>query len=173
MIEPKIAPKTNAKAKKEQPELQHYIDTLIDNQKIISEAMESARLRGIRISDAVAKRAIKYQDESLKLAKKLSINPSAYKENVAALMESLVSAQTQSLDVFKAVLTEQTDMREEFVATTKSLFEGNRTASKAALELTRAWSKNNPIADAMKKSYESAKTVASQFAGKMTGEEAA
>lgn len=173
MAEPKIAPKSAPKTKTEQPELQHYIDVLIDNQKILTDAMESGRLRGIRVSDALAKRAIKRQDEALKLAKTLSLNPTAYKENVSALLESLVSFQTQSLDLFKAVITEQTDMRDEFIATTKSLFEGSRTASKAALELTRAWSLNNPVADAMKQSYNSAKTVAGKIAGKMSGEEAA
>jgi len=173
MSDPKIAPKTTAKAKIDQPELQRYIDAVINNQKIISNAMESARLRGVRIGDTLAKRTIQRQDEALKLAKKLSMNPTAYKENVTALMESLVSFQTQSLDVFKVMLTEQTDMREEFVATSKSLFEGSRTASKAAFELTRAWSLNNPLADAMKQSYDTAKAAATKFAGKMTGEEAA
>lgn len=172
-IKPTPKPTAAAKTAKENTELLRYIDALIANQKTIALAMENTRQQGIRLSDAVAKRVSKNQDEALKLAKKLSLSPTAYKDNVTAIMEAAVNTQTQSIDIFKEMLAEQTEMREEFRATSKSLFDGTREVSKAALELTKAWATKNPVADVVKQSFDSAKTAANKFAGKLYGEEMA
>lgn len=144
-------------------EVQSYIDTLIENQKVISEAFKSARERGVRLSDSLGKRIADNQAEALELTKKLAASPKDYQGNMSVLLESLSKSQAEAFDVFKAMVSEQRDISNAFNNTAKSLFEGTRNSSKAALNLYRSWGLENPMTEMVKKSFENAKEVAEKM----------
>ena len=140
--------------------VQVFIDTLIDNQKVIADVLTSARDRGVRLSDGVAKGIAAGQTNALDLAKKVASNPSDYRANMTAMLESLTQSQTQAFDVFKTVVAEQGEIGAQMSNTAKSLFEGTRNSSKAAFDLARAWGVENPMTDMMKKTFDTARETA-------------
>ncbi len=145
-------------------EVQSYIDTLIENQKIVSGAFKSARDRGVRFGDSLGKRIADNQAQALELSKKLAANPKDYQGNIGALLESLTQSQAEAFEVFKAMVSEQRDMSDSFNSTAKSLFEGTRNSSKAALSLYRSWGVQNPMTELVKKSVASATEAAEKMA---------
>lgn len=161
----KASPSPKAAKAEEAPvsEVQDYIDTLIENQKVISEAFKSARERGVRLSDSLGKRIADNQAEALELTKKLAASPKDYQGNMSVLLESLSKSQAEAFDVFKAMVSEQRDISNAFNSTAKSLFEGTRNSSKAALSLYRSWGLENPVTEMVKKSFDSAKDVAEKM----------
>ncbi|MBQ0719833.1 MAG: hypothetical protein KBT88_15165 [Gammaproteobacteria bacterium] len=170
MTEPKAsATKASPSSKSAQTEagsaseVQSYIDTLIENQKVVSGAFKSTRERGVRLSDSLGKRITDNQADALELAKKLAASPKDYQGNISVLLESLSQSQAEAFDVFKAMISEQRDMSDAFNSTAKSLFEGTRNSSKAALSLYRSWGLENPMMEMAKKSFESAKEVAEKM----------
>jgi len=144
-------------------EMQSYIDTLIENQKIVSGAFKSARERGVRLSDSLGKRIADNQANVLELTKKLAASPKDYQGNMSVLLESLSQSQAEAFDVFKAMVSEQRDVSDAFNTTAKSLFEGTRSSSKAALNLYRSWGLENPMTEMVKKSFDNAKEVAEKM----------
>ncbi|RLA44458.1 MAG: hypothetical protein DRR06_09625 [Gammaproteobacteria bacterium] len=144
-------------------EVQSYIDTLIENQKVVSDAFKSARERGVRLSDSLGKRIADNQANSLELAKKLAASPKDYQGNMGVVLESMTQSQAEAFDVFKAMVSEQRDMSDAFNHTAKSLFEGTRNSSKAALNLYRSWGLENPMTELVKKSIENAKQAAEKM----------
>ncbi|RLA04997.1 MAG: hypothetical protein DRQ54_08765 [Gammaproteobacteria bacterium] len=143
-----------------QDKVQVFIDTLIDNQKVIAGVLTNARDRGVRMSDSVAKGVADSQATALDLAKKVASNPSDYRANMTAMLESLTQSQTQAFDAFKTVVAGQGDITAEMSNTAKSLFEGTRNSSKAAFDLARAWGVENPMTDMMKKTFDTARETA-------------
>lgn len=144
-------------------EIQSYIDTLIENQKVVSDAFKSARERGVRLSDSLGKRITDNQANAMELTKQLAASPKDYPANMSALLESLSKSQAEAFDVFKAMVGEQRDMSNAFNTTAKSLFEGTRNSSKAALNLYRSWGLENPVTELVKKSFENAKEAAEKM----------
>jgi len=138
-------------------EVQSYIDTLIENQKVVSGAFKSARERGVRLSDSLGKRIADNQASALELTKTLAASPKDYQGNMSVVLESLSQSQAEAFDVFKAMVSEQRDMSDAFNTTAKSLFEGTRNSSKAALNLYRSWGLENPMTEMAKKSFDNAK----------------
>ena len=144
-------------------EVQGYIDTLIENQKIVSGAFKSARERGVRLGDSLGKRIADNQANALELSKKLAASPKDYQANIGVVLESLTQSQAEAFDVFKAMVSEQRDMSDSFNSTAKSLFEGTRNSSKAALNLYRSWGLENPMTELVKKSVASAQEAAEKM----------
>jgi len=144
-------------------EMQSYIDTLIENQKIVSGAFKSARERGVRLSDSLGQRIADNQASVLELTKKLAASPRDYQGNMSVLLESLSQSQAEAFDVFKEMVSEQRDVSNAFNTTAKSLFEGTRSSSKAALNLYRSWGLENPMTEMVKKSFDNAKEVAEKM----------
>jgi hypothetical protein len=144
-------------------EVQDYIDTLIENQKIVSGAFKSARERGVRLSDSLGNRIADNQADALELSKKLAASPKDFQGNIGVMLESLTQSQAEAYEVFKAVVSEQRDISDSFNSTAKSLFEGTRNSSKAALNLYRSWGLENPMADFVKKSVANAKEAAEKM----------
>ncbi len=144
-------------------EVQSYIDTLMENQKIVSDAFKSARERGVRLSDSLGKRITENQANAMELTKQLAASPKDYPANMSTLMESLSKSQAEAFDVFKAMVGEQRDMSNAFNSTAKSLFEGTRNSSKAALNLYRSWGLENPMTELVKKSFDNAKEAAEKM----------
>ncbi len=145
-------------------EVQSYIDTLIENQKIVSGAFKSARDRGVRFGDSLGKRIADNQAQALELSKKLAASPKDYQGNIGVLLESLTQSQAEAFEVFKGMIGEQRDMSDSFNSTAKSLFEGTRNSSKAALNLYRSWGLQNPMTELVKKSVASASEAAEKMA---------
>ena len=143
----------------EDSEIQNYIDTLIENQKVVSCAFKGARERGVRLSDSLGKRIANNQANALELTKKLAASPKDYQGNMGAVLESLTQSQAEAFDVFKAMVSEQRDMSEAFNSTAKSLFEGTRNSSKAALNLYRSWGLESPVTELVKNSLKNAKEM--------------
>ena len=144
-------------------QMQSYIDTLIENQKVVSGAFKSARERGVRLSDSLGKRIADNQANALELTKKLADNPKDYQSNMGVVLESLTQSQAEAFDVFKAMVSEQRNMSDAFNTTAKSLFEGTRNSSKAALNLYRSWGLENPMTELLKKSIANAKETAEKM----------
>lgn len=141
-------------------QVQVFVETLIENQKLVADVLTSARDRGVRLSDKVASSMADGQANALDLAKKVASDPSDYRANMTAMLESLTQSQTQAFDAFKNVLAEQTEINSEIRDTAKSLFEGSRNSSRAAFDLARAWGIENPMTDMMKKSFDTARETA-------------
>ncbi len=144
-------------ANQSETQVQAFIDTLLENQKVVDSALTSARDRGVRFSDSAAAGFAGSQANALELAKKVSSNPSDYRANMTAMLESLTQSQAQAFDAFKTLVAEQTDIAGEVSTTAKSLFEGTRNSSKAAFDLARAWGVQNPMSEMMKESFNVAK----------------
>ncbi len=144
-------------------EVQSYIDTLIENQKVVSGAFKSARERNVRLSDSLSKRIADNQANALELAKKLAASPKDYQGNMGLVLESLTQSQAEAFEVFKAMVSEKRDMSDAFNNTAKSLFEGTRNSSKAALNLYRSWGFENPMTGLVKQSIENAKQAAEKM----------
>ena len=129
-----------------------YIDTLLVNHKTLTKAYADARKRQIKLGSAMIDDAINAQKLGLELAKALSEKPSDYKENLTAVVESFTQMQTRTLNLMKLVIAEQTDMREEMMSVSKTLLEGSRTSTKAALAMAKSFTTENSMSEMFKKS---------------------
>tara|TARA_R110000787_G_scaffold91130_5_gene192347 strand:- start:2456 stop:2986 length:531 start_codon:yes stop_codon:yes gene_type:complete len=144
-------------------ETSSYIDTLIKNHQKATSAISETRQRRIRLSNALFDDAMKSQKHALELAKKIGEQPTAYKDNVTAIMESLTQAQAQALSLSKLLVAEQADMRDEFIKATKAFIDGSQESTKAAISAAKSWSAENPVADILKQSYDSMKMTAAKM----------
>jgi hypothetical protein len=140
-----------------------FIDSLITNHKTATSAFSEARQRRIRLATVLIDDTIKSQKSTLELIKTVSENPTAYKDNITAMLESFMHAQSQAMSFSKLLIAEQADMREEFISTTKALIEGSQESSKAAMSLAKSWSAENPFSDAFKQSFDNMKDTASKM----------
>lgn len=151
---------TEAKAMKDSST---FIDSLIANHQTATSAFTDARQRRIRLATVLYDDMTKSQKNALELIKTVSENPTAYKDNINAMMESLMQAQSQVMNFSKLLLAEQTDMGEEFISTTKALIEGSQESTKAAMSLAKSWSAENPFTDAFKQSFDTMKEAAEKM----------
>lgn len=139
------------------------IESLIENHEIATKALADARQRRIRFTTALIEDTVNTQSRTLELTKAISEKPTAYKDNITATLESLAKSQAQSMDLFKLMIIEQADMREEFIATTKALIEGSQGASKAAMAAAKSWSTDNAFSGIVKKSIDTMKETAEKM----------
>lgn len=140
-----------------------FIDSLITNHQTATSAFSDARQRRIRLATVLIDDATKSQKNTLELVKKVSETPTAYKDNITAMLESFMHAQSQAMSFSKLLMAEQTDMREEFISTTKALIEGSQESTKAAMSFAKSWSAENPFSDAFKQSFDNMKDTASKM----------
>ena len=134
-------------------EADRYFDAMIENQKILNDAMDTARQRGVRLGEEFSKRFSEGQIQALEMARKVSEDPSSY---FKIAMEATSSAQSNALEFLRAMYREQQDESDQMRETMSALVESSQQAAKAAADLARAWTPANPFADAMQKAYESA-----------------
>lgn len=145
-----------------------FMDTLIKNHQKATSTISESRQRRIRLNNALFDDAMKSQKYSLELARKISEQPTAYKDNVTAIMESFTQAQSRALALSKLMIAEQADMRDEFINTTKAFIDGSQEATKAAISAAKSWSAENPVVDIFKHSYDSMKTTAAKMTATTT-----
>ena len=134
-------------------ETDRYFNAMTENQKILNEALEAARQRGVRISEDYAKRVSAGQLAALEQVRAVSEDPSSY---FKVMLEATSSAQNEALEFLRAVYSEQQESAEELRSTMSALVESSQEAASAAAELARAWTPSNPFAEAMQKAYDSA-----------------
>lgn len=149
-----------AKAKPKAPEMQRFFDALTANQKLIWEAMESARKRGMRINDTLADSLAKSQEDTAALMRKLISSPRDYKGNVTAVMEAITESQSHAMDLFKSMLAEYTQSRESAKTNAQEMYDNNREIVAATFEATQSWAAGNPVTESFKKGMAGFKKVA-------------
>lgn len=147
--------KSAAPESEAQPEVQRYFDVVIENQKVVNEALESARQRSVRVAEQIANQLAEGRIEALELAKQLADDPTAYSDNFKTLMEASSNAQSRAIDFLKELYREQAEGGDELRKTVSTLTENSREAATAAMELTRSWASMNPLMDAVQRTMES------------------
>lgn len=158
--------KRTTKAKEEKTmtsSISPFIDTLLDNHQTLSKAYSDARKRQIKLGSAMVDDVIKAQKLGLELAKTLSEKPTDYKENLTAVIESFTQMQTQTLNLMKLMIAEQTDMREEMLTVSKAMLEGSQNSTKAALAMAKSFTTENAMSDMFKKSMDTMKETAEKM----------
>lgn len=163
MTQAKTGTKTSTSKASAQTEVELYIDTLIANQNLVNGALREAGERGVRLTGAVTQNIADKQVSALELAKKLAADPKDYKGNIETMLESLTKSQSEAFDVFKTVVAEQGNVVGEYNTIAKSLFEGTRDTSQAALNLARTWGVDSPISGMVKQSMAAAKEATEKF----------
>ena len=163
MTQAKTSTKTSASKANAATEVELYIDALIANQNLVNGALREAGERGVRLTGAVTQNIADKQVSALELAKKLAADPKDYKGNIETMLESLTKSQSEAFDVFKTVVAEQGNVVGEYNTIAKSLFEGTRDTSQAALNLARTWGVDSPISGMVKQSMAAAKEATEKF----------
>ncbi|MGE3295751.1 MAG: hypothetical protein AB7I68_00210 [Porticoccaceae bacterium] len=151
---------SKAKSKPASAEMQRFLDALTANQSLMWEAMESARKRGIRISNVLAATFAESQQDFTGLACKLALSPRDYKSNFTAAIESLTRSQSRTMDLFKALLSEQTQSRDATRKIARELYDGSKEATAAAMEAGKALSAANPFTESASKAFAGFRKVA-------------
>ncbi len=151
---------TKTKAKPATTETQRFLDALTANQSLMWEAMESARQRGIRVSNVLASTFAKSQEDLTGLACTLALSPRDYKGNFTAAIESLTRSQSRTMDLFKALLSEQTQSRDVTRKIARELYEGGKEATTAAIEAGKTLSAANPLTESVSKAFTGFKKAA-------------
>ena len=151
---------SKAKSKPASTEMQRFLDALTANQSLMWEAMESARKRGIRINNVLAATFAESQQDFTGLACTLALSPKDYKGNFTAAIESLTRSQSRTMDLFKALLSEQTQSRDATRKIARELYDGSKEATAAALEAGKALSAANPFTESANKAFAGFRKVA-------------
>lgn len=154
------APGGAAKAKPKAPEMKRFFDALTANQKLMWEAMESARKRGMRVNDTLADSLARSQEDTAALMRKLMSSPRDYRGNFTAAMEAMAESQSHVLDLFKAMLAEYAQSRESAKASAQEFYENSREIAAASLEATQSWSAANPFTESLRKTMAGFEKVA-------------
>ena len=154
------APGGAAKAKPKMPELQRFFEAITANQKLMWEAMDKARKRGVRVNDTLAESFARNQEDMMALMRKLTLSPRDYKGNFTAAMETMAESQSHAMALFKAMLGEYAQSRESVKASAQDLYENSREIAAAGIELTQSWTAANPFTESFKKSMDGFKKVA-------------
>jgi len=154
------APSGAAKAKPKAPEMQRFFEAITANQKVMWEAMEKARKRGVRINDTLADAFAKNQEDLIGLMRKLTLSPRDYKGNFTAAMETMTESQSHAMELFKTMLAEYAQSRESVKASAQELYENSREIAAAGIEATQSWTAANPFTESFKKTMDGFKKVA-------------
>lgn len=155
----KATTKKRSAAKAEgQPEVQRYFEAMIENQRVLNDAIECARQRSVRMSEQIAKQMAEGRIEALELARQLADDPAAISENWQTLMEASSNAQSRAIDFLKDLYREQAEGGDELRKTVSTLTENSREAATAAMELTRSWATANPMVEAVQRTMEAARS---------------
>lgn len=151
---------SKAKSKPANPEMQRFLDALTANQSVMWEAMESARKRGIRVNNVLAATFAESQEDLTGLACTLALSPRDYKGNFTAVVESLTKSQSRTMDLFKALLSEQTQSGDATRKMARELYDGSKEATTAAIEAGKALSAANPLTESVSKAFAGFKKAA-------------
>jgi hypothetical protein len=149
-----------AKSKPASGEMQRFLDAVTANQSLMWQAMESARKRGIRINNVLAETFAEGQEDLTGLACTLALSPKDYKGNFTAVIDALTRSQSRTMGLFKALLAEQTQSREASRKMARSLYDGSKEATAAALEAGKSLVAANPFTESAGKMFAGFQKVA-------------
>lgn len=134
--------------------IQKYFDSLLATYDILTEALEKASERGLKVSKAFASDVIAGQREAIELGRRLASEPTDAGQFYTAVLEATTAAQSRALAFaqqnFQEALAASTETRE----TMEKLVAANRQTAEAALAAARTWAGSNPMADALKRGFE-------------------
>lgn len=144
---------SSAKSKPATPEVPRLVEAFSASQKMMWEAMESARKRSIRVNDILASSLAKDREGMASLVRRVALNPRDYKGNFAATVEAMTDSQSRSLDLAKAMLVEYTQSREAALANARDLYESGKEIATASIDAAQSWGSVNPLAESFKKTF--------------------
>ena len=144
---------SSAKSKPAASEVPRLVEAFSASQKMMWEAMESARKRSIRVNDILASSFAKDREGMASLTRRMASNPRDYKGNFAATVEAMTDSQSRSLDLAKAMLVEYTQSREAALANARELYASGKEIAAATIDAAQSWGSVNPFAESFKKTF--------------------
>jgi hypothetical protein len=134
--------------------LQKYFDNLLTTYDILTEAVAKASERGLKISQQFATEVVAGQREAIALGKKLASEPTDVGQFYTAVLEATTAAQGRALTFAQANYQEALDAGTEARETFEKLVAANKETAESAIEAARSWAGANPMADALRRSWE-------------------
>jgi hypothetical protein len=136
-------------------QVQKYFNSLLTSYDVLVDAVARSNERGFTVTKQFAADVATGQREALELGKKLAAEPADLSHFYAAVLEATTAAQGRALaftqNVYQEALTAGGDARE----VVQKLVEVNKETAQAAVEVARTWATANPVAEVMKKGFES------------------
>ena len=135
----------------EKTQSDHYFQALIASYDALAKAMEQANERGITLSRQLLADVKTAQRQAIELARQMAANPSDMGAAYSAVMETVVTAQSQALDFTQTAYREALAASGEAREALDALLAASRAAAEAALALSRDWQNSNPWSELMQK----------------------
>lgn len=127
-------------------ELEQYFDALIESYDALTEAIDKAGERGVKVSRKLAEDVTAGQRDVLALSKQAAADPANASRNYAALVEAMLAAQGRALAFVRVAIEEGSTGTAEAKAAIERIATANRAVAESASALTSVWSKDNPLA---------------------------
>lgn len=127
-------------------ELEEYFNALIESYNALTEAIEKAGERGVKVSRQLADDVVAGQRHALELSKQAAADPAHASQNYAKLVEAMLAAQGRALAFARVAFEESAAGGAEARAAIDRIATANRAVVESASALTSAWSKDNPLA---------------------------
>ena len=143
-------------------QVERYFDALIQSYNVLRDAAEKSRERGSAVYQELAADVANGQRETLELAKKVAAQPSDLGQNWSSILEATVKAQERSLSFAKIAYEQGAGAGDEARKALEQLVEQSRTAVDAAMELSRSFWGNNPMAEVWRRGAETFGTMTQQ-----------
>lgn len=135
--------------------VQKYFDALLNSYDILTDAVNKANDRGLKVSQQLAADVVKGQREAIELGKKIAATdaPDAG-QFYTAVLEATTAAQSRALAFTQAAYQEALGSGADARETIEKLVQANSATARAAMDATRSWSSANPLADVFRKNME-------------------
>lgn len=135
--------------------VQKYFEALLASYDILTEAVDKANERGLKVTKQLAADIIKGQREAIEMGKSLAAketpDASAF---YSAVLETATAAQSRALAFTQAAYQEAVSSGTDARDTVEKLVEANKLTSKAAMDAAKSWSAAKPFADIIKKNFD-------------------
>jgi hypothetical protein len=116
-----------------------YSERLLAGHERMTEAMQAARSRGIRVNEEITDWIVAGQRDTLELGKRLADDPTAYAKNMEAVLESLTSAQERALNLAKVLYREQAESTTALREYVGPMFTSSKNFGETAKKLASFW----------------------------------
>ena len=140
--ETKAEEAVNATVEKVGKTVENVLDKLVENQTRLIEAATTARDRSRRVTDEYLRSLAETQRDMLDLTKKVAANPTAYKSNIEAFLESTTATQSRAMELTKMFYREQADATANFQQPVAPLFESTKGFADISKNFQTFWQKS-------------------------------
>lgn len=106
--------------------VENVLDRIVETQTRLAEAAASARDRSRRVSDEYVRSLADAQSCATDVAKQMAAAPTAYNDNIEALLASATASQARAMEMTKLFYREQAEATAEFQKLVAPLFESNK-----------------------------------------------